>query len=189
MHDRARCCCFTGHRPEKLTADEKTVKALLGRAIDAAIDAGYDTFISGMARGVDLWAAELVLERRAAGEPVKLIAALPYPSPTNGTGSAHRRRATVVLTQADAVEVICIGYTKGCFHKRNAWMISRASRRIAVYDGCAGGARDTIARAEKAGLEIVMIKLEDSSISSLRKGRSLSGGLATYMKFMLLTPS
>ena len=50
---RKRRCCFTGHRPEKLKVDEKEVKALLERAIDEAIQDGFVTFITGMARGVD----------------------------------------------------------------------------------------------------------------------------------------
>lgn len=55
-----RRCCFTGHRPEKLTADPEAIKASLAAEIDAAIVDGITVFITGMARGVDMWAAELV---------------------------------------------------------------------------------------------------------------------------------
>ena len=71
-------CCFTGHRPEKLGVSEKEVKVLLRKAIQQAIDDGYTTFISGMARGIDMWAAEIVLEERKSNETVKLICASPY---------------------------------------------------------------------------------------------------------------
>lgn len=161
MHgfSRERCCCFTGHRPEKLSADEETVRALLSEAIDKAMADGYDAFISGMARGVDQWAAELVLARRDAGQPVRLIAALPCPVKERGNGKARGMCQMSLLDQADAVEVISPCYHRGCFHKRNAWMIDHASRLIAVYGGYAGGTGDTIARAEQAGLEIVEISL------------------------------
>lgn len=43
-----------------------------------AISKGYSTFISGMQRGVDLWAAEIVLRLHDAGENVHLIAATPF---------------------------------------------------------------------------------------------------------------
>lgn len=57
---RKRSCCFTG-RLEKLTMPEIEIKAALESEIQAAIAEGYQIFISGMARGVDLWAAESVL--------------------------------------------------------------------------------------------------------------------------------
>lgn len=57
-------CCFTGHRPEKLGVSEARAKALLKSAIQQAISDGYVTFISGMAREIDLWAAEIVIEER-----------------------------------------------------------------------------------------------------------------------------
>ncbi|MGI6195572.1 MAG: hypothetical protein ACOYIO_00605 [Eubacteriales bacterium] len=61
---KRRRCCFTGHRPEKLGVSEARAKALLKSAIQQAISDGYVTFISGMARGIDLWAAEIVIEER-----------------------------------------------------------------------------------------------------------------------------
>mgnify|MGYP002508193063 CR=1 FL=1 len=48
-----------------------------GSAAGAIAD-GFQTFISGMARGVDLWAAEIVLELRDEGAAIRLICASPY---------------------------------------------------------------------------------------------------------------
>ena len=62
--------CFTGHRPEKLTRFEWLIKKDLEKEIKKAIDDGLTVFISGMARGVDIWAAEIVLKLRDAGKPV-----------------------------------------------------------------------------------------------------------------------
>ena len=45
---RKRRCCFTGHRPEKLSLSESEVKPLLEKAIDTAIENGFTTFITGM---------------------------------------------------------------------------------------------------------------------------------------------
>lgn len=61
---RKHRCCFTGHRPEKLSLSENEVKPLLEKAIDNAIADGYVTFITGMAKGTDIWAAEIVLEKK-----------------------------------------------------------------------------------------------------------------------------
>lgn len=59
--DIKHACTFTGHRPEKMNASEADVKTWLEKEIKNAIDAGYTDFITGMQRGVDLWAAEILL--------------------------------------------------------------------------------------------------------------------------------
>lgn len=70
--------CFTGHRPEKLTRHECQVIRDLEAAIKKAIADGYNVFISGMAPGVDIWAAEIVLQLRDEGADIKLICAIPF---------------------------------------------------------------------------------------------------------------
>ena len=70
--------CFTGHRPEKLKQPESVIVKALETAIKEAIADGKNVFISGMARGVDIWAAEIVLRLRKEGANVKLICASPY---------------------------------------------------------------------------------------------------------------
>ena len=52
---------FTGHRPERLDMPEIVVQEWLETQIRKAIDDGFTDFISGMQRGVDLWAAEIVM--------------------------------------------------------------------------------------------------------------------------------
>lgn len=77
---RTRRCCFSGHRPEKLSATEETVKAWLSNRIDDAIADGYRTFITGMAMGVDIWAGQLILEKKKTVPDLHLIAAEPWPA-------------------------------------------------------------------------------------------------------------
>ena len=64
---RQHRCCFTGHRPEKLGMPETEVVESLKKEIRTAIADGFQTFISRMVRGVDLWAAEIVLALREEG--------------------------------------------------------------------------------------------------------------------------
>ena len=71
---REHTCCFTGHRPEKLRISEQAVISQLEAAIQDAIREGYTTFISGMAKGVDIWGAELVLQY----PQVRLVCAVPF---------------------------------------------------------------------------------------------------------------
>jgi len=53
MIAKERCCCFTGHRPEKLNVPEYLVVQRLDAAICDAIEQGCTTFLSGAAKGVD----------------------------------------------------------------------------------------------------------------------------------------
>ncbi len=58
---RKHRCCFTGHRPERLGMPESEVISGLQKEIRQTIADGFQTFISGMARGIDLWATKIVL--------------------------------------------------------------------------------------------------------------------------------
>ena len=75
---RLHRCCFTGHRPEKLRRPVAELQSELEKEIRQAIADGYTVFISGMARGVDIWAAEVVIRLREDGLPLRLICASPY---------------------------------------------------------------------------------------------------------------
>ena len=79
-NQREHCCCFTGHRPEKLTIPEARLAELLEVEIKRAINQQFTTFITGMAKGTDLIAAEIVLRMRERDPRLRLVAALPYPS-------------------------------------------------------------------------------------------------------------
>ena len=70
--------CFTWHRPEKLHKPEEQIKEYLDAAILQTVDDGFVIFISGMARGVDIWAAEIVLRLRESNPEIHLVAASPY---------------------------------------------------------------------------------------------------------------
>ena len=65
---RKRTVCFSGHRPEKLPLKGDSgatviryLKSILYKEILDSITAGYDRFITGLARGVDLWAGEILM--------------------------------------------------------------------------------------------------------------------------------
>lgn len=151
---RKRRLCFTGHRPEKLHNDEAAVCTVLSNAIDAAIADGFVTFITGMARGVDIWAAEIVLARKAVNSEIRLICALPHPDFEKRWSAAWQARYTTVLQQADLVRTICPVFSMASYQIRNEWMVDHSARVIAIYNGASGGTAKTIAYAEKNGVEV-----------------------------------
>lgn len=154
---RLHRCCFTGHRPEKLNRSEAEIKKDLEAAILQAINDGFVTFITGMARGVDIWAGEIVLQLRKQNPNLHLIAASPYEGFESRWSADWQRRYKNILDQADLVRFVCKGYSKACFQIRNEWMVNRSARVIAVYNGEAGGTRNTIEYARRNGIHIVTI--------------------------------
>ena len=153
---RQHRCCFTGHRPEKLGMPETEVVKGLKKEIRTAIADGFQTFISGMARGVDLWAAEIVLALRDEGAAIRLICASPYKGFESRWSWEWRERYRKVMEQADLVRFICPGYSRDCFQRRNEWMVDHSARVIAVYNGGPGGTRNTVEYAKRCGVAVVI---------------------------------
>lgn len=151
---RLHRCCFTGHRPEKLKRPEDEIKKGLEDAILKAVHDGYTTFVTGMARGVDIWAGQIVLRLRQSNPDLRLIAALPYPGCDSRWSANWRSQYAEVLSAADLVECISPGYSVASFQKRDEWMVDRVSRVIAIYDGVPGGTKNTIDYAMRRGVGI-----------------------------------
>lgn len=154
---RLHRACFTGHRPHKLHQSEAVVIAALESRIREAIHDGFETFISGMAWGVDIWAAEIVLRLKAEGHPIHLIAAVPYDGFELGWDDEWKRRYRAALSAADYVKYVCDHYHRGCFQIRNEWMVDRSARLIAAYTGEPGGTKNTVDYAARRGVPTVFV--------------------------------
>ena len=146
--------CFTGHRPEKLKVPERKVVKALEAEINQAIADGYTTFITGMARGVDIWAAEIVIAKKKKHPDLKLICALPYEGFENSWGIDWQKRYRSILEKADLTRAICTGFSYSSYQVRNEWMVNHSSRVIAVWNGEPSGTKNTIDYARKMGVEV-----------------------------------
>ena len=155
---RLRRVCFTGHRPEKLTVDERVVKRELEKEIRLAVSEGKKVFISGMARGVDLWAAEIVLRVRAEDSEVKLICACPFDGFEDSWNAEAKGQYRSILERADLVRYICPKYSRSCFQIRNEWMVNHSALVIAVFNGTPSGTKNTVDYATRVGVPIRVIK-------------------------------
>lgn len=155
---RRHRCYFTGHRPEKLQRPEKEIRADLEREIRQAVFEGVNVFITGMARGVDIDAAEIVLQLREEGYPVKLICASPYPGFEDNWSRAWQTRYGDVISKADLVKYIRPQYSIGCFQIRNKWMVNHSARVIAVFNGQPSGTKNTIDYALSQGVPVIKIE-------------------------------
>ncbi len=153
--DKNKCCCFTGHRPEKLNISEKEAKALLCHGIQQAIDKGYRVFITGMAKGVDIWAGELLLDFKNIYPDIHIICALPYPTFYNGRSNAEKLLYKKILSSASLVHMSYPSYSPLSYQSRNMWMVDNSSLVIALFTGESGGTRNTINYAQSQSVEII----------------------------------
>ena len=76
MEDRQLTCCFTGHRPEQIPPQHvDAIHWRLREQVERAVRDGYTHFISGMSRGIDLYAARIVLDIKEEHPSIRLEAA------------------------------------------------------------------------------------------------------------------
>lgn len=113
-----------------------------------------------MARGVDTWAAEAVLQIKTVlpSRQIQLWAAIPYDRQAEAWSAAERDRYQSILKRADNVTYVGHEYTQDCLLDRNRYMVDSASHLIAVYDGQPGGTKSTIDYARGKGLDITIIE-------------------------------
>lgn len=152
LDSREKCCCFTGHRPEKMEEID-----MLGYDIACevykAMNAGFTTFITGGAKGMDIIAAEAVLlMRERVNGLLKLVVALPYPTFGQRWTDEWKWRFERMIRRADKVISISAKCTYSAYRQRNEWMVDHSSLVLAVYSGAKGGTRNTLKYAEKTGI-------------------------------------
>lgn len=166
MRSRQISCCFTGHRPAKLPwgyreSDPRCVslKRRIADAVEAAYQENCRHFLCGMAQGCDLYFCESVLRLREAHPEVTLEAAIPCPGQDSSWPPAQRERYARLVAACDYETVVSAQYTPGCMHRRDRYMVDRASLLIAAFDGTPGGTRYTMQYAMSRRVSIVDLPL------------------------------
>lgn len=173
----SKTCCYTGHRPKKFTfqynerhPDCLKIKNLIERETEKAIQKGYDYFISGMAIGVDIWAAETVLKLKEKYPHIQLEAAIPCANQERTWPTSSQQRYQNILTQADVVHYVSQeAYQPYLMIERDKYMVNKSSLLIAVFDGSKGGTKHTFDYAVKKGIEIVRIDPTSLSVSYMQR--------------------
>ena len=156
---RLRRCAFTGHRPEKVIGSEGRIIVELRKEILKAIGAGYNVFLTGMSRGVDLWAADIVIELRRYNKDLKLMCVIPFEGMEERWPVDWKKHYNLVRKQADHVQVLSDRYSQDAYQKRNQWLVNHSSRLIAVFNGEPSGTGNTIQYAEEQGIPVEIIEV------------------------------
>ena len=152
-------CAFTGHRPEKVIGSEAKIIVELRKEILKAIDDGHTVFLTGMSRGVDLWAADIVIELRRYNKDLKLMCVIPFEGMEERWTVDWKKHYNLVRKQADWVQVLSDRYYPDVYQKRNQWLVNHSSRLIAVFNGEPSGTGNTIQYAHEQGIPVEIIEV------------------------------
>lgn len=160
-----KTCAFTGHRPQNLPfgfneEDERCIdlkKALREQIINLIENEGVTHFISGMAIGVDMYAAEIVLGLKASYLGITLESAIPCEIQAAKWSEALRDRYFDIASKCDKETLIQTHYTPDCMDKRNRYMVDHADVLIAVWDGSPSGTGKTVRYAHQQGKSVTII--------------------------------
>lgn len=139
--------CFTGHRPHKLYGYQyntegnlkilRKLKALIIRFIERR---GVTTFISGMAIGIDMWSALIVLQLKEKYPHIKLVCAIPCIEQYKKWNQDDTKTYHEIIDKADHVYYVSEEpYTAWCMVTRDKWMVDHSRFVLAVWDGIEDG--------------------------------------------------
>jgi len=148
---------FTGHRPNKLggyhTPNPK-YRWVCWCIEEELLTLKPDFAISGMALGVDQWAAKICVQ---LGIP--FLAAVPFRGQESQWPAQSQKEYRALLAKAFEVVIVCPGeYSPAKMQKRNEWMVDKCETLIAVWDGSPGGTGNCVRYAQKVDRSIVRIK-------------------------------
>ena len=159
-----RRCAFTGYRPQKMPfgfneADPRCVefKARLRATIEDLIGHGYAHFISGGALGMDMFAAEAVMDLKRDYPWIILEMVCPFEAQPAKWAPEYQERYYRLMDDADMVTVISHKYTRSCMFRRNRYLVDNADLLLAAYDGQPGGTAMTVGYAREMGIPIQTI--------------------------------
>ena len=158
-----KTCCFTGHRPSKIGFSESSEEmtdlknSIASEILGLINDHGVRHFISGMALGIDTYAAETVLKLREIYPDITLECAVPCRTQSKKWSAANRERYNDILLKADKVTVLHEYYNYTCMHDRDRYMVDNSDMVLAVWNGTPGGTAFTVNYARENSKEIIII--------------------------------
>ena len=158
-------CMFTGHRPKGLpfgynerdSRCKKLKKELKKLILNKIKNENVTTFLSGMALGTDMFAAEIVLELKRKFRNITLTAVLPCRTQAARWNNEAIARYELILAKCDKIIVLQDEYTQSCMPKRNLYMVEHSDCIIAVWSGTEGGTANTIRFAIDRHLPVTVL--------------------------------
>lgn len=151
---------FTGHRPDKLGGYKipNPTYIKVCQRIDVALkELKPEKVITGMALGVDQWAAMIA---HKLGIPY--LAAIPFKKQESKWPAESQRIYNILRKLATEEVIVCPGnYSPEKMQTRNKWMVDHCDKLIAVWDGTKGGTGNCVEYAKSIDKDIFFINPRD----------------------------
>ena len=135
---KTKKCAFTGHRPKSIPfgfneADERCIalkQKLRNEIIRQIEENGVTHFITGMAIGVDMFAAEIVLGLKSAYNGITLECAIPCETQAEKWSEALRNRYFDIASKCDKETLLQQRYTP-CKNRHPSPICTRFEHHLA----------------------------------------------------------
>ena len=139
---------ITGHR----LIDYQIIHQGINQLTNLANNRRITTFLTGMAVGTDLMAAQIWTERQLTWKAI-----LPCSDQSNLWTYKQQIFYRQLLTKATEVKVLYPQYSQGVMQARDAWLVKNSQLCLAVWDEReTGGTFLTIKMARKAKLPLII---------------------------------
>ncbi len=179
--DTKKTLCISGHREKFISPYQgnkiyapltvSAVKLMLYRYIDMAIEQGFENFINGLATGIDLWAAEYIINKKKSNGNINLIGVMPYlrhaevfPADYKNLLKYVEANSDVLISTNSDPEIV---YKKSppekyLYRDRNYYMVDRSSALIAFLNDNSffTGTKQTVNYGYKTGKKIYSFGIE-----------------------------
>ena len=166
-------CAFSGHRPksfpwkyDETSPDCLLLKETLAREIEDLVTRGVSQFYTGLAEGVDTWAAQIVLDLRDKKPALSVHCILPCRTQAQNWSTAAQICYQKLLERADSITYLSEEYYDGCMLDRNRYLIDHSDILLAVYNGTwRSGTGMTVRYAKKLGRKVILIDPKTRNIT------------------------
>lgn len=164
-----RTCAFTGHRPQGMPFgfDEHDPKCaylidqIMAIMTNMIINDNVGRFLSGMAIGTDLIAAETTLRLKDVYSWIELECVIPCLNQSSKWAEKFRKRYDDVIRSCARTTLISTEFTKTCMYERNRYLVENCDILLAVWNGKPSGTGKTVDYAVRKGKSICVINPDD----------------------------
>ena len=147
---------FTGHRPDKLGGyklPNDTYIKVCQKIDEALTELKPEKVITGMALGVDQWAAAVAYRKK-----IPFLAASPFENQECKWPEASQKAYRLLRRLAAEEVIVCPGgYEASKMQTRNEWMVDHCDLLIAVWNGTKGGTANCVQYAQSVARQILFI--------------------------------
>lgn len=132
-------CALTGERlgeydseRDENRQDHQRIRNLVLNKIEELYQNGTTVFLTGCIPGADLWAAELVLEKRKEHEEIQLICVLAYADQLENCSPVRKARCRRIMEEADEQVIMQEEYTFRSFYFRSKYLVDHSNFILAI---------------------------------------------------------